>query len=161
MFAARVLKPGSYLIAYSGLAFLPQVLERVCKHIPYCWPIACLHADDQRALIRGRWVTNHYKMILTFRKPPMQPRSPNPDLLLGSGKEKNLHPWQQAEDEACRLIEWFSIENDLVCDPMFGSGTVALASVRLGRRFSGCDRDPSAVTTATKRLAEFYEGVPS
>ena len=42
------------------------------------------------------------------------------------------------------FIERLSQEGDVVLDPMFGSGTTIVESVRLGRRAIGCDIDPLA-----------------
>ncbi len=51
-----------------------------------------------------------------------------------------------------RIIALFSNENDLVFDPMCGSGTTGHAALNLKRRFVGCDIDPKAVEIAQKRL---------
>jgi len=40
-----------------------------------------------------------------------------------------------------------------VLDPFVGSGTTAVAAVRLGRRFVGFDIGPSQVDSAKRRLA--------
>ena len=52
-----------------------------------------------------------------------------------------------------RLIKLLSFHDDLVLDPFVGSGTTAVAAVRLGRRFVGFDIGPSQVDSAKRRLA--------
>lgn len=42
------------------------------------------------------------------------------------------------------LIKQSTKENELICDPFFGSGSVAVACQNLKRRFTGCDIDPKA-----------------
>lgn len=43
------------------------------------------------------------------------------------------------------LIQSLSAPGDLVIDPFLGSGAIARESLRLNRRFAGCDLNPSAV----------------
>ena len=51
------------------------------------------------------------------------------------------------------FIEQLSRANDLVLDPMFGSGTTILEAVRLGRRAIGCDIDPLARLIVQAKLS--------
>ncbi len=53
-----------------------------------------------------------------------------------------------------RLIEMYTYEGDLVLDPFMGSGSTAVAAVRLGRHYVGYDTDPDYVELAEKRIAE-------
>jgi site-specific DNA-methyltransferase (adenine-specific) len=61
------------------------------------------------------------------------------------------------------LVRDFTDEGELICDPFAGSGTTALACIRLGRRFIGWEKDPSYYETARKRLGsarQQYELLP-
>jgi hypothetical protein len=51
-----------------------------------------------------------------------------------------------------RLIKLLSFPGDLVIDSLVGSGTSAVVARALGRRFWGCDRNPTAVARAQTRL---------
>jgi len=53
---------------------------------------------------------------------------------------------------ARQLIETFSTKDALVFDPFVGSGVTAVESVRLGRRFIGCDINPLAILICRARL---------
>jgi site-specific DNA-methyltransferase (adenine-specific) len=53
-----------------------------------------------------------------------------------------------------RLIELYTYEDDLVCDPFMGSGTTAVAAVRTGRRYVGYDTDSGYVRIAESRAEE-------
>jgi site-specific DNA-methyltransferase (adenine-specific) len=53
-----------------------------------------------------------------------------------------------------RCIEACTHAGDLVVDPFCGSGTTALASLRLGRRFLGGDIDPLYANLAARRLRD-------
>ena len=48
--------------------------------------------------------------------------------------------------------ERFTEPNDLICDPLMGSGTTGVVAPRLGRRFIGIDIDPKMVEIAKQRM---------
>ena len=50
------------------------------------------------------------------------------------------------------LIEKHSQPKDLIVDPFAGSGTTALASLKLKRQFIGGDKDSSYIKKARKRI---------
>jgi len=62
------------------------------------------------------------------------------------------HPAPFPVELPLRLIELYTYEGDLVLDPFLGSGTTALAAVRSGRRYAGCDTDPTYVEIARSRV---------
>ncbi len=79
------------------------------------------------------------------------------DIIKADGYQglKAHHPREQGVSEAAYLIENLSYENDLIVDFFFvGSGTVAVATKRLNRRFIGCDDDQLAVEMTLARLAQ-------
>jgi len=76
------------------------------------------------------------------------------DVIEGKGKEKDDHEWQQALDESERLIDRLTEPNDLILDPMCGSGTTGVAAVKKQRRVHLIDRDPDAVDSARRRCAD-------
>ena len=51
------------------------------------------------------------------------------------------------------LIRLTTLENQLVLDPFLGSGTTAVAALRLGRRFVGMESDPGSALLSRERLA--------
>lgn len=50
------------------------------------------------------------------------------------------------------FIKLFTEPGDLVLDPFIGSGTTAVAAVRLGRKYLGFELNPQYVATARQRL---------
>jgi len=67
---------------------------------------------------------------------------------------KRHHPTQKPMELFLELIVKHSNPGDLIIDPFVGSGTTALAALRHGRRFSGCDIDSQYVAIARQRLGE-------
>lgn len=69
-----------------------------------------------------------------------------------NGSEKRIHPTQKP----LPVIEWilnkYTKEGDLICDPFMGSGTTAVACHKLKRRFIGFELDEDIFIDANKRL---------
>ena len=59
-----------------------------------------------------------------------------------------------SKPDARHFIGLFTQPGDLVLDPFGGSGTTAVAALRLGRRIWTCDISSDAVATARARVAE-------
>ena len=66
--------------------------------------------------------------------------------------EKTPHPTQKPEELLRRLILGASTKGDLVIDPFSGSGTTAVVSKQLHRRWLACDKSPEYNSWATSRL---------
>lgn len=65
---------------------------------------------------------------------------------------RDEHPCQLPVHLLERLILMTTDENDIVLDPMVGTGTTCVAAKKLGRRFIGIDIDPKYVEIATKNV---------
>ena len=62
------------------------------------------------------------------------------------------HPCQLPVPLLERLILMVTDENDIVLDPMVGTGTTCVAAKRLGRRYIGIEIDPEYVKIAKKNV---------
>ncbi len=67
--------------------------------------------------------------------------------------ENTDHPTQKPEKLVAKLVLASSKEGDMVFDPFLGSGTTAVVSRKLGRRFLGVEQDKTFCCWAMKRLA--------
>jgi len=152
--AARVLKPGGFLIAYSGKAHLPQIHDVLSSHLKYHWQAVVNHAGPG-AKIFSRKLRTGYKPVLIYTNgdPDLQDDFVT-DTIEGGGREKGDHDWQQAESEAAELIESFTEVNDRICDPMCGSGTIGVAANRLSRRCLLIDEDDDAIDTVREKVVK-------
>lgn len=62
------------------------------------------------------------------------------------------HPAPFPVELPARLIRLLTWANALVVDPFMGSGTTAVAALRTGRRYFGCDLEPAYVAKALARV---------
>lgn len=69
------------------------------------------------------------------------------------GKTIN-HPAIFPEKLAMDHVVSWSNPGDIICDPMMGSGTTAIACHKLGRKFIGCELDPDYFKVAVKRIRD-------
>ena len=67
-------------------------------------------------------------------------------------KRRDEHPCQLPIPLLERLILAVTDENEIVLDPMVGTGTTCIAAKRLGRRFIGIDIDPKYVEISKQNL---------
>ena len=66
---------------------------------------------------------------------------------------KRQHPTQKPEDLFAELVLKHSNPGDLVVDPFLGAGTTAMAALKNGREFAGCDIDENYVAVSRARVA--------
>jgi site-specific DNA-methyltransferase (adenine-specific) len=71
--------------------------------------------------------------------------------------EKTPHPTQKPEELLRKIILASSNEGDLILDPFIGSGTTAVCSEQLKRKWLGCDLSIEYLSWAVERL-ELVEG---
>lgn len=150
--AAQWLKPGRFLMAYTGQYQLPEVMRRLGEHLEYVWTAAVVH-DGAFFQMRATRTQVGWKPVLVYKAPGVWTPPWWVDVSDKGRREKGGHKWQQSEAEAAQWIEVLTNPGDLVVDPFLGAGTTAAAAKNLGRKFIGFDVDPLAVQTATDRVA--------
>jgi 16S rRNA G966 N2-methylase RsmD len=156
--AARILKPGSFLVSYVGHVELPRALSDLSKSLRYWWT-ASVSLTGPEAMIFEYRIKSAWRPVVVFQKSEFHGLGDWwIDRIEGGGREKSSHEWQQAESEFSGLIETFSEEKSTIFDPFLGSGTTGAAAVRLGRSFVGCDAKQDAVDSARARILEALDG---
>jgi len=150
-FAARVLKPGGMLIAYSGSEHLPEVLSRLAERLNYWW-CGSLYMPREHVLVHSKHVFTRSKPLLFFVPEGFVADAWVEDTAMTGEPDKSLHDWQQDISPALYYIEKLTQPGALVVDPFSGSGTTGLAARQLGREFIGMEIDPVAFSTAEARL---------
>ena len=71
-------------------------------------------------------------------------------------KMQNIHPTAKPIKLMSYLITLTTRENDIVLDPFIGSGTTAISSILLKRRFIGFEREDEYYKIATERI-KYYQ----
>jgi len=156
--AARKLKPGGLLVAYSGVLYFDEVIHLVRQNLTYLWTAAIAHAGPKK-LIPAVRVNQARKPILIYYKPPLTPYwKPFCDMVSG-GYSKEHHDWEQAVGEALHYIQALCPQGGTLLDPMMGSGTTLVAGLQsgLGLTCTGIEIDKAAYATAEKRVKEVME----
>ena len=76
----------------------------------------------------------------------------NIDMVGRTARERTGYATQKPEALLTRIIEAASCEGDIVGDFFCGSGTLAAAAEKLGRRWICCDSSPVAIASCVKRF---------
>jgi hypothetical protein len=152
-FAARVLKPGGILLAYSGQAFLPRVLNSLSEHLDYCWLLGQFH-KGQHIQIWKYQLWNQWKPLVLFSKGKPAAHEWFIDAYDGVKGDKEAHEWAQGEDEAQYFIQKLTRPGELVVDPMCGSGSIVRMAHRFNRRSVGIEIDQDRYNVALGTMKE-------
>ncbi len=155
--AARVLKPGRFLLAYCGKLYLPSILAELGEHLEYYW-IAGKYYDQGHSFFRSKKIWDQWRPILIYQKPG--PGAIEHEWFLdmirmGSREEaKELHDYGQSMEDAKYYISKLTVPGEIVLDVCCGSGSIVMAAKLSNRRAIGFDIDESLSRITKARLAE-------
>ena len=98
----------------------------------------------------------HYRsrceFILFFEKGRREINEPSVDDVIRFKRIYNGYPTEKPVKLSSILIEQSSNENEIVCDPFMGSGSVGIAAFLSGRQFLGCDLSPKSLAIVGERF---------
>lgn len=158
--AMRVLKPGGFVLAMCGGAYLNQIFRMFDDaELTYYWK----HENEMTGATSGQvWrnipgnirapIVVRQKSILAYSKTPAVARCQVIDVYRGNGSDKRFHHWGQDVDTARYFIDCYSHPGDVVLDPFVGGGTTLEACGLIGRYGIGFDTDMDALLTTAGRL---------
>jgi len=151
--ADHVLKPGGLCIAMSGQLYLPEVMERMSKHLVYYWTLGLLGFGPKQ-IVHPVNVQCGWKPILVYQKAPKKKSSYAIYDMIETAErpEKSDHEWQQSLSIYETLVERFSEPGQVVLDPFAGAGTTLLACKNLKRKCIGVELNKDMETVIKGRL---------
>jgi 16S rRNA G966 N2-methylase RsmD len=152
--SARVLKPSSFLICYSGQMYLDKIF-RMKNDLIYYWTANIIFT--QKPLISGRNIINEWKPILIFQKPPFKKISDTiSDTISFDYSERDLHDknWGQTIAPFEFLINRFSNPGDLLFEPFAGTGTTLIACKRTKRKCIGTEISDEYIDLIKGRIVD-------
>ena len=107
---------------------------------------------DKKTIGMGYHYRARYEFILFFEKGKRRLNDLGIADIIAVPRIHRGYPAEKPPAVAEVLIKQSSLPGDLVADPFMGSGSVGIAALKTGRRFSGCDVNPEAVRLTADRL---------
>lgn len=160
--AARVLRPGGFLMAMLGGSYKNQIFRFFDDAgLKYFWDYSFRMQGAQTGIVwkhspaGNKPIVIRTKSMLIYSKGPAISRTGTADLVdaLDSGQNwKKFHYWGQSVQVARYYLDCFTSEGDLICDPFVGGGSTVIAADLLNRRFIGCDLDRSALLATRSNI---------
>jgi adenine-specific DNA-methyltransferase len=154
----RLLKPNSYCVCFYGW-HKADVFMRAWKRAGFT-PVGHLVWIKPYPSRRGYMAGHHEQAYLLAKGRPKPPTCVLNDVLTWKYSGNRLHPTQKPFIAIFPLVKTFSQPGDLVFDPFAGSGTTALASIALGRRYLGMEIIPEYWRLANARLKHWHRRNP-
>lgn len=121
-------------------------------------PSKCWIFWDKKGEIKFQNPFADGELIYTTFKKPVKRIVFRQQGFITDSKDKRYHPTQKPSELVQQLIEMFSEEGQTVFDPFIGSGTTAIAAIRAGRNFLGCEIDNDFYEICEERIREEQEG---
>ena len=113
---------------------------------------------DKRTIGMGYHYRARYEFILFFEKGKRRLNDLGVADVISVPRVHRGYPAEKPPAVSEVLINQSTVAGELVADPFMGSGSVGVAALHAGRRFTGTDLNPEAVRLTVERLRKFGEG---
>ncbi len=152
-FARRVLEPDGILLGYIGNRWCFDAINLLSTHLTPV-RLGFLPAQHEDPVDATTKCLERGSFMLIMANGNFDPPGAWQNMVESEVRGRRWHPFQRPLANVMHYVEAFTRPGDLVVDPFLGAGTTAVACLRLGRRFVGCDLDPEAVRATTSRIEE-------
>jgi site-specific DNA-methyltransferase (adenine-specific) len=113
---------------------------------------------DKKAIGMGYHYRARYELILFFEKGKRRLNDLGVSDVINVPRVHRGYPAEKPPAVSEVLVAQSSQPGELVADPFMGSGSVGVATLKLGRRFAGTDVNIEAVRLSAQRLRAFGAG---
>src|SRR5579872_1834927 len=113
---------------------------------------------DKKTIGMGYHYRARYEFILFFEKGKRRLNDLGVADVISVPRIHRGYPAEKPSAVSEVLIKQSSLPGELVADPFMGSGSVGIAALKNGRRFTGCDLNPEAVRLTADRLGQYGAG---
>jgi site-specific DNA-methyltransferase (adenine-specific) len=113
---------------------------------------------DKKTIGMGYHYRARYEFILFFEKGKRRLNDLGVADVISVPRVHRGYPAEKPPAVSEVLINQSTVQGELVADPFMGSGSVGVAALNTGRRFTGTDLNPEAVRLTVERLRKFGEG---
>jgi len=157
-FAMRTVKPSGFIVCYAGHIHLNKIMRYFDDAgLKFYWICSLNHTGRTKMVLPRHAIADH-KPIIIYQRPPFKlPKGYFHDVLIGTGREKTRHEWEQSAPEIIPYIEAFTQEGDTVCDPFVGSGSIGESALVVNRKFLGIEIEKKYIDISQLRLANTWE----
>lgn len=158
----RKLKPGGSILSLYGDRLRRRFidyLENDGDLVENCTIHIKLQSNFARDYDKG--IVRKQKDMLWFYKGPHRQKTGEllEDLIESKRPEKILDVWQQSPIESEKIISRLTVENQVVFDPMMGTGTNGIAALKLNRKFVGIEIDHETFDRAKSAIGQTQRSI--
>jgi len=150
--AARVLREGGDVLAYSGGYYLGPAIAALIRNLTYRWLLVEKKLTSGSKIWTYR-LFNHYVPLIWCGKGAARQAPNRIDFMWSHGEGKQVnHAWGKGELRAATWLTRFSLPGDMLWEPFCGGGSIVSAQRRLGRHYLAFEIDPDVAERARERV---------
>lgn len=150
----RVMKPDRHIYlmfdSYSMLSLGPMVRDVFEVKNVLCW--------DKLHIGLGHYFRRRHELILFASKGKRNLNFKSiPDIWRIRRVASMKYPTQKPTEVFELMLKGSAEKDFVVCDPFLGSGSAAIASIKAGCKFLGCDISSKSLSTSKERIKSFLK----